>query len=352
MYPFHSLAEMPVRSQGRSYSIMIGVTRLENAMADDGFDFASTELNLLLFDRDPRKSVYIQNVAFDQALAFFHLAHEQTDLVADLFMKYSKQGAYAPVSIAHLVNKDHISLEDRTVDFPLVPSIEPFILPGYVESQMAFRDTQYARRIRPYLALREAVGLPVDEGREWARWTGRNAAFARLLYVIRGNTPHGFKPVKFCEHESHYWDWFVGKSGKLYVRSVYVVSDDPDNPTWLERSQHPTEYQNIPRASCPNHNPLIEIGSGTYEAHLPVSNIYGVHARPATEISKAAMEFHGDVIISNGAMTADAKNPMEIFRVEAVQGSVLGVTVRGAASLSEARGVYHQIYRAANNELN
>jgi phosphotransferase system HPr (HPr) family protein len=352
MYVFHSLAEMPLKSQGRWYSIMIGISRPSQAETLDHFDYTHEEFNLLLFDRDPRKGVYIQQVGLDDAVAFFHLANQRKEIVHQLFQKYSSRGAYAPVAISDLMMDDDIVLKDGTVDFNLVPSIEPFILPFYVDSQSEFRQKQYQRRIRPYLGLREAVGLPVDESSEWAKWTGRNAAFARLVYIVHGDAPHSFKPVKFCEQEDHYWDWLEGKSGTLYVRSVYVASDDADNPTWLKKADHPTEFGEIPTADCPVHNPLVQVEDRVHEGHLPVSNIFGVHARPATEIARAAAGFDGEISIENETACADARNPMELFQLEAVRGTMAKVTFRNVKHLSEARSVYHRIYRAANNELN
>lgn len=352
MYVFHSLAEMPLKSEGRWYSIMIGISRPAQAETLDHFDYTHEEFNLLLFDRDPSKGVYVQQVALDQAVGFFRLANQRKDIGHTLFQKYKLRGTYAPVGMSDLIKDNNITLKDGAADFQLVPSIEPFILPYYVESQSEFREKQYQRRIRPYLGLREAVGLPVDESREWANWTGRNAAFARLIYIIRGETRHSLKPVKFCEQEDHYWDWLVGKSGRLYVRSVYVVSDDADSPDWLRKTDHPPEYENIPCANCPVHNPLAQVGEGTYAGRVPVSNIFGLHARPATEIARAAECCDGRITIGNETVCADARKPMELFKLEAVRGSTVTVTFSNVTNLADARSVYHQIYRAANNELN
>ena len=352
MYMFHSLAEMPVKSEGRWYSIMIGISRPSQAETLDHFDYANEEFNLLLFDRDPRKGVYIQQLGLDQAVAFFHLAKHNKGVVHKLFQKYNPQGKQTPVPMSILMKDDDIQLQHSTADFQLVPSIEPFILPFYVASQSEFRAKQYERRIRPFLELREAIGLPVDESRDWANWTSRNAAFARLIYIVRGDTPLSFKPVKFCEQEDHYWDWLVGKSGSLYVRSAYVVSDDADNPSWLKKNEHPPEFESIPGAVCPVHNPLIQVGDSVYEVRVPVSNICGLHARPATEIARAANFYNGDISIANQSMCADARKPFELFQLEAVQGSMVKVVFKNVVNLAEARSVYHQIYRAANNERN
>jgi phosphotransferase system HPr-like phosphotransfer protein len=352
MYMFHSLAEMPVKSEGRWYSIMIGISRPSQAEILDPVDYTNEEFNLLLFDRDPRKGVYVQQLGLDQAVAFLQLAKQSKGVVHKLFQKYNPQGKQTPIAISDLLKDDDIALKRSTADFQLVPSIEPFILPFYVDSQSAFRVRQYERRIRPFLGLREAVGLPVNESRDWANWTSRNAAFARLIYIVRGDTPLSFKPVKFCEQEDHYWDWLVGKSGSLYVRSVYVVSDDQDNPSWLKKSDHPPEFESIPGAVCPVHNPLVQVEDNVYEVPVPVSNIFGLHARPATEIALAADCYDGEISIMNQSMCADARKPVELFQLEAVQGSKVKVVFRNVTNLAEARSVYHQIYRAANNERN
>jgi len=352
MYMFHSLAEMPVKSEGRWYSIMIGISRPSQAETLDRFDYANEEFNLLLFDRDPRKGVFIQQLGLDQAAAFFHLAKQNKDVVHELFKKYNPQGKHTQVAMSELMKDGDIKLQHNTVDFQLVPSIEPFILPFYVNSQSEFREKQYERRIRPFLGLRQAIGLPLDESRDWANWTSRNAALARLIYIVRADTPLNFKPVKFCEQEDHYWDWLVGKSGSLYVRSVYVVSDDPDSPSWLKKSDHPPEFDSIPGAVCPVHNPLVPVEDSVYEVRVPVSNIFGLHARPATEIARAANCYDGEISIMNQTMCADARKPVELFQLEAVQGSMMKVVFRNVTNLAEARSVYHQIYRAANNERN
>ena len=236
--------------------------------------------------------------------------------------------------------------------FQLVPSIEPFILPYFVQSQSEFREKQYQRRIRPYLGLRKAIGLPLDENLEWENWTKRNAAFARLIYVIRNGEKHSFKPVKFCEKEDHYWDWLEGKSGNLYVRSIYIVSKKSNSLLWLQKANHPLEYNSIPNAICPTHNSLTKIASNTYAGIVPISNIFGLHARPATEIARIASSSSGKVSISNEIISADARKPIDLFQLELSRGSKVKITFTEFASFAEIKNVYHQIYRAANNELN
>lgn len=62
---------------------------------------------------------------------------------------------------------------------------------------------------------------------------------------------------------------------------------------------------------------------------LIIVNPQGLHARPAANLVKTALQFKSDIRISVNGQTANAKSIMGLLTLAAAQGAVLTVTCRG-----------------------
>jgi len=65
------------------------------------------------------------------------------------------------------------------------------------------------------------------------------------------------------------------------------------------------------------------------EIEVCISNIQGLHARPVMRFVDVASQFASKIRVRKGDLDVDAKSPMEMMLLEAVQGTVLRLVAEG-----------------------
>lgn len=348
MYRFHSLAETPLKSKGDWYTVMVGLNP-----GREGIDLYNPERNifdLFVFNRKPKEGMYIEGASLEQALAFLSFANRNPSEVIKLHSEFAGSGiTKVAVSLDEAIRGWGAVFQKPTRDFEIDPSFEPFIIPRYVDSETEFRNMQILERTQPYLGFCKAIGVKImDDNGEYSRWIDRNASFARLAYIIRGGSH--FKPLNYCREDNHYWDWFKAKNGQLFLRTVYISSEDLDTHI-LAKEKHPPEYGTIPEAVCPTHNAPLKLEDGFYIGEIPVSNEAGIHLRPIQSIAENAKRYNGKVFIGYNGRDVDAKKIMEVVQLGAVQGSRLKVWFEDVNNPKLMKLIHRFFYRAATTEL-
>ncbi len=358
MYRFQSIIETPVKSNGHWYTIMTGIFP-----PDDEVDLACIEpekckFNFFIMNRNPRYGSYIEGASLDNVKGFLHHAKHNPDTIAKIYDKHKESfPERAVMSLDEVVDEEGIDINDTVVDFRVLPSFEVFIAPRFVTSPMEYSLKQTGGRLEPFFRLRSALKLNgLDESEINKAWTDRNGALNRLAHPMKGeDDPSYFSPIHYCPEGKHYWEWFrIGKDKtlKVFVRHAYLVNDDPGNYRSIPQKTGPDEYKNIPQLSCPHHFPNQEEESGNYVTRtIPVSNRWGIHARPSAEIALFANRYDGDVAIESENFRADARSIMDNMQLYALKGSTLKVTMEKVPSKEMFEEVFKGIYHAANNEL-
>ena len=74
-------------------------------------------------------------------------------------------------------------------------------------------------------------------------------------------------------------------------------------------------------------------------ATVMLTNKMGLHARPSTEIVRAACRFSADVQIAKDGQTADAKSVLELLMLAAECGSELTVSASGDDAAQAVKAV-------------
>lgn len=69
--------------------------------------------------------------------------------------------------------------------------------------------------------------------------------------------------------------------------------------------------------------------AGALTRTFEVTNQYGIHARPAALLVKAASAYQSEVTIRNGEVSVSGKSIMGLLTIEGYQGTQLEVTARG-----------------------
>lgn len=65
------------------------------------------------------------------------------------------------------------------------------------------------------------------------------------------------------------------------------------------------------------------------EIEVVISNVQGLHARPAMKFVDTAARFRSSVKVIKGALEVDGKSPMEMMLLEAVKGTTLRLVAMG-----------------------
>ena len=65
------------------------------------------------------------------------------------------------------------------------------------------------------------------------------------------------------------------------------------------------------------------------ERDFTVENEYGIHARPAALLVKAAAQFNSDILIGKKGAEVSAKSIMGLLTIDGHQGAVLRVEISG-----------------------
>lgn len=362
MYIFLSLGETPIKVADNHWlTIFTGIQPPKREKDLTAFDPKnSSSYVLFIANRNPLEGTYInvngdsETSPLEKVISFLHTAKEDPESISRFHNLHSKEKLNKRLlDLDEIVNSGLIKLKGNASDFVFLPSIEPFILPKYIRSEFEFRKKEAATRIKAYLALRRGLGLEVDNTLEFGKWTKRNAALARLAYIVKDFDHVDFKPLIYCSKGNHYWDWLKGKDGNLFVRSAYIVGKACEDAHILLKEKHPSEYGSIPAAICPIHNDPLQINSDNYyEGRIPVSNKMGIHARPANIIVESAKEYEGEITISNKRKVVNAKNNFEVLTLNAKKGAKLKILFEDIQRPDLLQLAYHKIYRAANYELN
>lgn len=66
------------------------------------------------------------------------------------------------------------------------------------------------------------------------------------------------------------------------------------------------------------------------ELEVIISNVQGLHARPAMKFVDTASRFSSSVQVIKGSLSVDGKSPMEMMLLEAVKGTTLRLVAEGA----------------------
>ena len=70
-------------------------------------------------------------------------------------------------------------------------------------------------------------------------------------------------------------------------------------------------------------------GNGVLKRDFVITNQYGIHARPAAMIVKAASRFDADFTVEKDGNRVSGKSIMGLMTLEASRGSRISVTVEG-----------------------
>lgn len=65
------------------------------------------------------------------------------------------------------------------------------------------------------------------------------------------------------------------------------------------------------------------------EIEVTISNLQGLHARPAMKFVDTASRFSSEIRVHKNELSVDGKSPMEMMLLEAVKGTVLKLVARG-----------------------
>jgi len=358
---------MPVKGHysnlpGKSHwhVIMVGV-QPESIIGHStaGFDPTSSEYDIYLAHRSITEGAYIRSASFEQIAAFLLFAKSHPNEICRLHKEHKSQDpSQGTLTMDEIVSQHDIHLSHfllnppLSANFPIAPSLEPFIFPTYVSDEHEYSQLQLHRREIPlqhlvealkgkailssgyadleYLAaLDKVIGelsnglpnliVPFEVGRRKRvidllrreleiekrkptnvveEFTMKNASLMRLVYPIHGSS--NFDPVHYCpgghsgrrevDDNHHYWGWMPGFNGS-YVRLVYVADATPSGIILPTRKDQPKEFMNIPGLVCPLHAKPIRFEDGFYIAEVPISNPNGIHLRPSTYIYKCAELF-------------------------------------------------------------
>ncbi len=71
-------------------------------------------------------------------------------------------------------------------------------------------------------------------------------------------------------------------------------------------------------------------GTQSLSREFEILNQYGIHARPAALIVKAASRYDADVLVEKGDNCVSGKSIMGLMTLEASRGSKIRITVEGA----------------------
>ena len=66
------------------------------------------------------------------------------------------------------------------------------------------------------------------------------------------------------------------------------------------------------------------------ETTATIQNTKGIHARPSSALSKAAMGFDSDIIFKTDSAEADPTNVLQLLIMELLQGVTLTITANGS----------------------
>ncbi|GAB7021881.1 HPr family phosphocarrier protein [Salidesulfovibrio brasiliensis] len=78
-----------------------------------------------------------------------------------------------------------------------------------------------------------------------------------------------------------------------------------------------------------NESSLPEEGGNTLSRQIVVSNLNGLHARPAGRLAQAAQSFKSSITISVEEQEVDAKSILDILTLAAAEGSTLELRATG-----------------------
>jgi phosphocarrier protein len=67
-----------------------------------------------------------------------------------------------------------------------------------------------------------------------------------------------------------------------------------------------------------------------YSQSVAVTNVYGLHARPAAEFVKLASRFEAEIMVSKDGLEVNGKSIMGVLMLAAEKGSTLQIRARGA----------------------
>lgn len=77
-----------------------------------------------------------------------------------------------------------------------------------------------------------------------------------------------------------------------------------------------------------------------------IKNAYGIHARPARLIVETASQYTSDIFLSKEGEQINAKSIMGILMLEASQGSIVELQIRGedeTAALEALEGIFKEL---------
>jgi phosphocarrier protein HPr len=75
---------------------------------------------------------------------------------------------------------------------------------------------------------------------------------------------------------------------------------------------------------------LMKAGSGMQTREVTVLNRYGIHARPAALLVKAATRFQSEIMIEKNGVRVNAKSIMGLLTLEGNHGAKLRIHATGA----------------------
>lgn len=89
-------------------------------------------------------------------------------------------------------------------------------------------------------------------------------------------------------------------------------------------------------------------GTETFAATVTVRDEFGLHARPAANLAKAAQNFQSEISLCAGDQTADAKSILDILSLAASRDTKLRLTCKGV----DAHGAGEALVKLFEERLN
>lgn len=65
------------------------------------------------------------------------------------------------------------------------------------------------------------------------------------------------------------------------------------------------------------------------ETTATIQNAHGIHCRPSTVIVKFAIQYDGDILITNGKKKSNLRSILELMALELFQGTTVTIQVDG-----------------------